>query len=257
MTDVPALVIENAPSDPVARLGDWLREAGLPLHVVRPHAGEALPETLADHTALVVMGGPQTAYASPGAPWFDAERKLMRRAVADRVPTLAICLGAQLLAQAYGGTVARAEAGPELGARLVARRDAADQDPLFAGVPFTPDVIGWHYDEITVLPAGATLLAASPRYPHQAFRLGARAWALQFHIEPDAEMISTWAAKDAPALRELGHEPDDVAAAAHAVLDDVAEVWRPFAQRFAALAQGRLEVDAATDPARRLAILGE
>ncbi|MGH3714454.1 MAG: type 1 glutamine amidotransferase, partial [Micromonosporaceae bacterium] len=253
MTDVRALVIENAPSDPVCRLGDWLTGAGLGLDVVRPYAGDPLPDSLTDHAALVVMGGPQAAYRDD-EPWFDAERKLMRRAVAERVPTLAVCLGAQLLAQAYGGTVARAAAGPEIGARLVARRDAADQDPLFAGVPFTPDVIQWHYDEITELPAGAVLLATSPRYAHQAYRIGARAWGVQFHIEPDAEMIDSWAAKDAPALAELGRTPEEVAEAAQAVLDDVAEVWRPFAERFAGLALGQGAADPATDPLRRLAI---
>src|SRR5690606_18167727 len=117
--------------------------------------------------------------------------------VSERLPTLAICLGAQMLAHAYGARVAVAEAGPEIGRRLVARRDAADSDPLFSQVPFTPDVIQWHFDEIVELPPGATLLAASPRYAHQAFRLGPRAWATQFHIEPTAAMIRRWAAKDA------------------------------------------------------------
>ena len=49
-----------------------------------------------------------------------------------------------------------------------------------------------HRDEITELPARAVLLAASPRYPHQAFRVGPVAWGLQFHIEPDAAMVAGW-----------------------------------------------------------------
>lgn len=255
MTDA-ALVIENSPSDPVCRLGDWLTAAGLPLTMVRPHAGDTLPETLDGYAGLVVLGGGQSAHHEP-EPWFDAERKLLRRAVADRVPTLAICLGAQLLAQAYGGRVAVAEAGPEIGPRLVARRDAADADPLFAGVPFTPDVLQWHFDEITELPAGATLLATSARYANQAFRVGPRAWALQFHIECDAAMLRAWADEDAEVLDELGHEPDEVVRRCVRVLDDVAEVWRPFAERFAGLASGELEVEADRDPLRHLRVLGE
>ena len=73
------------------------------------------------------------------------------------------------------------------GPALVGRRDAADGDPLFKWVPLLPDVLQWHRDEITELPLGAVLLAASTRYPHQAFRLGDRAWGLQFHIECDAD----------------------------------------------------------------------
>jgi GMP synthase-like glutamine amidotransferase len=122
----------------------------------------------------------------------------------------------------------------------VARRDAADADPLFKYVPLIPDVIQWHVDEITELPLNATLLAASTRYPHQAFRLGDRAWGLQFHIECDVEMIVGWAAEDAATIDELGYDPDAVVVATAEVLPDVEEVWQPFVARFAALALGTL-----------------
>ena len=68
-----------------------------------------------------------------------------------------------------------------------------------------PDVIQWHHDEITELPAGAVLLAASTRYPHQAFRLGDRAWGLQFHIECDPAMIADWAKRQRDRARRAGH----------------------------------------------------
>ncbi len=92
---------------------------------------------------------------------------------------------------------------------MVGKRDKADQDPLFKWVPLMPDVLQWHHDEITELPLGAVLLAASTRYPHQAFRLGDRAWGLQFHIECDTAMIADWA-KDSATLAELGYDPDVV-----------------------------------------------
>ncbi|MBX6356729.1 MAG: type 1 glutamine amidotransferase [Micromonosporaceae bacterium] len=239
-----ALVVQNGAEDDVRRLGEWLTEAGLDLAVVRPYAGEALPDDLAGHAALVVLGGPQHAYpdqaGQPGAPWFPALEGLLRKAVRQRVPTLGICLGAQLLATAHGGSVELSTAGPEIGPRLVGKRDAAEQDPLFARVPLAPDVVQWHHDEITELPAGAVLLAASTRYPHQAFRIGERAWGLQFHIECDTAMVADWARSDAQTLADLGRDPDDVVAAADAVMVDMEEVWQPFAARFAALAQGKL-----------------
>jgi GMP synthase-like glutamine amidotransferase len=234
------LVVENDPTDGACRLGDWLAEGGLELVVVRPHAGEELPADLDGFAALVVMGGEQDAYpgpdGAPGAPWFPALERLLRKAVRGRVPTLGVCLGGQLLATAHGGTVERSPAGPEIGARLVARRDVADSDPLFAGVPFAPDVLQWHRDEITELPAGAVLLAASTHYPHQAFRLGDAAWGVQFHIECDIEMIAEWASGNLDVLAELGQDPIDLLEACDAVMGDVEEVWRPFAKRFAALA---------------------
>jgi GMP synthase-like glutamine amidotransferase len=239
-----ALVIENDPSDDLRRLGDWFAEAGLELTVVRPHAGDPLPETLDGYLALVVLGGDQSAYPNaagqPGAPWFPAVEGLLRKAVRHHVPTLGVCLGGQLLAAAHGGLVERSTSGPEIGPGLVGRRDAADGDPLFKYVPLLPDVVQWHSDEITELPIGAVLLAASSRYPHQAFRLGDRAWGLQFHIECDAEMIADWTRTDGATLDALGYDAEAVVAATAEVLPDVEEVWQPFAARFAALALGTL-----------------
>lgn len=250
-----ALVIENDPSDHLGRLGEWFAEAGLPLTVLRPHAGEALPESLDDFSALVVLGGHWSAYpdadGTPGAPWSGQLEGLLRKAVRHRVPTLAVCLGAQLLARAHGGLVERSPSGPEIGPALVGRRDAADSDPLFRYVPLLPDVLQWHGDEIVELPAGAVLLAASTRYPHQAFRVGDRAWGVQFHLEPDAGMFAEWARDGRRQLDDLGIDAEVLLAAVADILPDIEEVWQPFAARFAALAQGELAT------ARTLPLLGE
>ena len=230
------LVIENDPTDDIRRLGDWLTGAGLDLEVCRPYRGDPLPESLDGYVALVVMGGAQNAHPKPDgsrdAEWFPTLEGLLRKAVRYGTATLAVCLGAQLLATAHAGTVERSAAGPEIGPRLVARRDAAERDPLWAPVPLSPDVIQWHHDEITELPLGATLLAASTSYPHQAFRLGSRAWGVQFHPECDRDMIARWVADNEA-------DPGLVDACA-AVLPDLEEVWRPFAGRFAAIALGTL-----------------
>lgn len=258
-----ALVIENDPSDDLRRLGEWFTEAGLDLTVLRPHAGDPLPETLDGYLALVVLGGDQSAYPDvagrPGAPWFPAVEGLLRKAVRHHVPTLGVCLGGQLLASAHGGLVERSTSGPEIGPGLVARRDAADHDPLFKWVPLLPDVVQWHSDEITELPIGAVLLAASSRYPHQAFRFGDRAWGLQFHIECDVDMITRWAASDAAVIAELGYDADAVVLAIAEILADVEEVWQPFAARFASLALGTLPDADIPNPGtiRTLPLLGE
>ena len=245
-------MIENDPTDDIRRLGDWLTEAGLELAICRPHRGEPLPDTLDGYSALIVLGGDQNAYADeqdqPGAPWFPALESLLRKAVRFKVPTLAICLGGQLLATAHGGVVERSASGPELGARLVARRDAAESDALWKYVPFVPDVLQWHYDEITHLPANAVLLAASTAYPHQAFRLGERAWGTQFHIECDTAMIADWASTNS----DLGDDAQAVVDHCAELMDDIADVWQPFAQRFAAVARGELS----TSLARTLPLLG-
>jgi GMP synthase-like glutamine amidotransferase len=222
------------------RLGEWLADAGVRLDVVHPYTGEELPTDLSGYEGLLVLGGPQAAYPDehgvPAAPWLPATKALLRAAVAAGLPTLAVCLGAQLLAEAFGGRVRPGVHGPEIGARLVAKRDVAAQDELFGLVPFTPDVLQWHDDEIAELPPGAVLLASSTTYPNQAFRMGERAWGLQFHIETTPEQVTEWAEEARDRLTALGLDVDRAVRRAVAVHDDLADVWRPVAQRFAALA---------------------
>ena len=228
------LVVVPSETAPPARLGEWLRDAGLDLDERHLALGDALPADLSGHDGLLVTGGQQSSL-DDGATELEPVRALLRRALADDTPTLGICLGAQLMAQAGGGRVRVGADGPEVGAGLVARRDAADTDPLFAPVPLSPDVVHWHHDEISELPPGATLLAAGVRYPHQAFRVGRACYALQFHVETTPEIVRRWAHDDAPGVASTPFDAATVAERAAAVHPDVAEVWAPFAARFADL----------------------
>jgi GMP synthase (glutamine-hydrolysing) len=230
-----ALVIQHTAAEPPARLADWLLEAGVLTEVARPYEGAPLPAGLAGYAGLVVLGGPMSVRDDAGFPWLAGTRQLLRDAVAAGTPTLAICLGAQLLAEACGGRVAPGPEGPEYGPALVAKRDVAATDPLFGPVPFTPDVMQWHQDGVAILPPGAVLLASSPRFATQAFRLGAAAWGLQFHLETTPEMVKAWAAADAGALAQAGVDPGRVLARLDEAHADLTEVWQPFTHRFADL----------------------
>lgn len=254
------LVIENDPGAPVARLGEWLAESGLRLTVLRPHAGDAIPSVDGDlgTDGLLVLGGEMGAHDDRQAPWLPALRGLLRAAVTRELPTLGVCLGGQLLAAANGGRVAPNPSGPELGAQLVAKRTAAATDPLFGGLPITPDVLQWHFDAIISLPPGAVQLASAPACEHQAFRLGRLAWGLQFHIETTPEIVETWARADASQL--AGYNLQLIVERARHAHEDIAAAWAPFAAAFAAAvkdpaavskARGRQVATAApiTDPA--------
>jgi GMP synthase-like glutamine amidotransferase len=135
----------------------------------------------------------------------------------------------QLLALAAGGRVARHPVGAERGFGLVRRADAAVDDPVFRTVPFLPDVVHWHSDEVNVLPPGAVALARGEHTEHQAIRVGANAWGLQFHVEVDETMLVRWAEAD-------GLDPGFVVPFPAEV--DLERTWRPSAESFARIVRG-------------------
>ncbi|MCW2539701.1 MAG: guaA [Frankiales bacterium] len=224
------LVIESGSDNPVGLLGQWLRDTGATLDVRSGPAGE-LPADLSGYGGLVVMGGSMGAQDDAIAAWLPDTRRLLSEAARAQLPTLGVCLGAQLLAAAVGGRVEVA-AAPVIGAQLIAKRQAAANDVLFAELPITPDVLQWHFDEITRLPAAAVLLASSPATEVEAFRIGGRAWGIQFHIETTPELVQDWAAEDIDRIKPFYDVPA-ILERARAVHPDLAEVWAPFAAAFA------------------------
>lgn len=243
-----ALVIEHGATVGPGTFAEWLPAAGVELDIVRPYLGDVVPTVVgpgtSGHAALIVMGGKMGAYdddeGRPQSPWLPDVKELLRLSVASGLPVLGVCLGGQLLAEACGGRVQRCSAGPEIGTRLVYRRDVSAGDPLFGSAPFTPLVVQWHSDEIVQLPPGAVLLASSPAYAHQAFRVGERAWGLQFHVETPAETVRSWAADDDADLRAAGLDPDRLVAEVVEALPEIAQVWRPVLERFAMLTRTTL-----------------
>jgi GMP synthase-like glutamine amidotransferase len=234
------LVVVVHHTDPPARLGQWLREAGLDLDERHLSAGDELPASLDGFDGLVVLGGPQSALDDESAsPELVGVRELLRQALAADIPTLAICLGAQLLAQVGGGRVREGIDGPEVGALLVAKRDAADDDPVFGPLPLTPDVIQFHHDEISELPTGATLLASSPMYANQAFRVGRHVYGLQFHIETTPEVIHEWAERDEVGVAASPWDRETICRLSDAAHPHIEAAWSPFAARFADLVRAR------------------
>ncbi|MDX3195469.1 type 1 glutamine amidotransferase [Streptomyces sp. MN03-5084-2B] len=238
------LIIQPDASDPPGPLGDWLTEAGAELDVRLPPETE-VPADLDGYRAVVCLGGGMAAEDDAKHPWLADVRRLLAKAAAKNLPTLGICLGAQLLTVATGGRVEVAPDGPEVGPHLVSKKDAAWTDPLFADLPLVQDVLQFHTDAITRLPPGAELLASSPRYAHQAYRLGRCAYGVQFHIETTPAVVESWAA-ECPEEAEFarpGALEHEKLVTVHA---DIEETWRPFAHRFVKLAAGELEAAVAS-----------
>ena len=194
--DSPLLVLQHIACEPPAAFEDELRSRGLDLVRVELDEGEPLPDWR-EFPAIVVMGGPMGAYEDAEHPWLAGEKRLLRDSVEGGVPVWGVCLGAQLLAAALGARVYPGER-PEVGMLPVELTPAAAGDPVFADAPGSFPTLQWHGDTFD-LPAGATLLASSPAYPNQAFRVG-RSYGLQFHIEVPLELATEWG--EVPAYAE-------------------------------------------------------
>ena len=227
-----ALVVQHHPSEGLGWFQEWLPAASLDVHPIHPYLGHRVPSSV-EGDALIVLGGPMGCMDDDRATWLPAVRSLLRTAVDDGVPTLGICLGAQLLAAATGGYVEPGATGPELGLGTV--QIASDDDLLWAG---PMPVVQWHFDAITSLPPDAVALGSSARYENQAFRLGDVAWGLQFHVEATTAMVQEWADNDAAALREAGHDAGDVVAQVAFAESVLTATGEAFAHRFAKLVTG-------------------
>jgi GMP synthase-like glutamine amidotransferase len=229
------LVVRNDATDPVGLLGQWLQAAGLELVDLRADAGDPVPSRVPDGIdAIVSLGGAMSATSDAEARWLPAERALLRDAVEREVPVLGVCLGGQLLTVALGGLV-RPAVVPEYGLVQLDLTPAAADDPLFDTIAPGSPVAQYHGDEMAELPARAVLLASTPACPHQAWRIGETAWAVQFHPEIDAATLADWAGSDAQTLAREGTSPAEVTAGLAARELEVAAVWEPFAAAFAAV----------------------
>jgi GMP synthase-like glutamine amidotransferase len=205
MPDV--LILQHADWEVTGAYGAMLAERRLQGHVVRPDLGERLPD-VRGFAAVIAMGGPMSV--NDDLRWLPAEKRLIADAISADIPYFGTCLGAQLLAAALGARVVK-DGPPEYGLQPVSITPEGAGDPLFAGLPESLSVFQWH-GETFELPAGGICLARSDDYPNQAFRIGRRAYGLQFHLEVTPELLDTWLAvpqcRD-EARQHLGHDADE------------------------------------------------
>ncbi|TWV20166.1 type 1 glutamine amidotransferase [Streptomyces albidoflavus] len=228
-TATTALVIQNFPRGGPGRWAPWLAAAGVTPVLVRAYDGEPVPRRL-DHAALLVLGGGYLPDEDDRAPWLAPTRALARQALDEGTPYFGICLGGQLLAQVAGGEVRGEHGRPEFGSTPLRLRPDSAGDPLFSGLPPRPTAIQNHVDAITRLPEGARWLAESEGCPYQAFRVGERAWGVQFHPEAEAAGILRW---NEERLRRYGYEREALHRDALADQPGAAEAWGAVAGRFA------------------------
>jgi len=168
--------VENA-----GALEQWAEKRGFTLVQTRTYLGESVPNT-DDFDMLLIMGGEQSAGSLEQYPYLKKEIALIQKAYDRSLPILGICLGAQLIAIAFGGSVEKASE-KEIGFFPISLTEQGEKDPLFEGFSPMFDVLHWHADAIAALPSQAVLLASSAQCAVQAFRMGKKVLGFQFHVE--------------------------------------------------------------------------
>lgn len=225
------LVVQNGSGGGPGRFGDWLAAGGVSLDVVHAYAGAPLPGRL-EHDGVMVLGGGYLPDDDLRAPWLAPTRALVTEALERRAPVFGICLGGQLLAQVAGGTVRGAHGEPEFGSTPLGLRPEAGGDPLFRDLPEGVTAVEHHVDAVTALPPDAAWLMESERCPYQAFRVGDRAWGVQFHPEAGADRVRSWRPER---IRALGLDHAELVRRAERDEAAAEPVWREVARRFASV----------------------
>lgn len=170
-------VLQHAPFEGLAGLAPLLEDKGAIVHTTPFYDGAQLPP-LGSLDLVIAMGGPMSVNDEAEFPWLRDEKQFLRDAIKRGVPVLGVCLGAQLIANALDARVYR-NAQKEIGWFPI---EAVDGPGDVFRFPETLEVFHWH-GETFDLPAGAVHLAQSEACKHQAFQVGRRTLALQFHIE--------------------------------------------------------------------------
>ncbi|HZT45033.1 MAG TPA: type 1 glutamine amidotransferase [Gaiellaceae bacterium] len=178
------------------------REAGHAYEEWDPAWGKPLARALEAYDAVFVFGGTMHPDTDDENAWLRDENVLVQELVERGVPTLGICLGAQLIAKAEGSAVYPLPGGPETGWVPVDLTEAGRDDPVVGVLPKRFDALAVHVYTYDV-PERAQVLVAGPRC-NQAFRLGERAWAIQFHPEATLETVRGWLfdGRDVPGDRD-------------------------------------------------------
>ncbi|GAA1930296.1 glutamine amidotransferase [Microbacterium aoyamense] len=150
----------------------------------------SLPDDVFDRYSGFVVGGSPFNVTDPESSKTDVQRRLegdlerIARAAADeRTTAMFTCYGIGVVTRMLGGEVSRAY--PEdTGPVTVELTSDGRADPLFGGLADRFTALTAHKEGAGSVPPGGVLLATNAGCPVQAYRVGERLYATQFHPEP-------------------------------------------------------------------------
>ena len=231
------VILQHARAGLPGLIAEVLRERRLTIDTRFPVEGDALPASPAEFDGLVVMGGFMSANADDVCPHFPALLALLRASAEQSRPVLGVCLGAQLVARAWGGAVHESRA-KEFGYHGLERTPEAAEDPLAGALPTRCHVMQWHADTFD-LPPGATLLLRGVDGLNQALRIGEAVYGFQCHLEVTEAMLRDWSTEEAHAtgrdpaalMAEIGGQYAEYGRTAAAAARELAGRWVDLVER--------------------------
>jgi GMP synthase (glutamine-hydrolysing) len=227
-----ALAIVHQPDAGPGVFADEMRERGVELHEwTLSERGSAPPREIADYDAVLTFGGAMHADQEDRHPWLRFEKDFLAAMLDDGMPILAVCLGTQLLADAAGG-VARRASEPEIGWFEIEVTEEGAADPVIG--PLAPSFTGFQWHSYEALPPEGAAILARSRVCHQAYRIGDRAWGIQFHAEVTPADVAHWIddyRADEDAVR-IGVDPEALRATTEERIADWNRLGRELCGRF-------------------------
>lgn len=178
--------LQHVPFEGPANVGRWLEEQGHNIETTHWYRDQEPPE---DHAPdlLVILGGPMNIYQEDCYPWLAAEKRYLHCMIQQGAGALGICLGAQLLADVLGGSVV-SNGEAEIGWYPVHRCGSIPPESPLCVLDDSLMAFHWHGDRFHP-PPGSSLAYASDACDAQAFSVGDRIVALQFHLDYSAASI--------------------------------------------------------------------
>ena len=166
----PILILQNDRHEGAGTLANLIDARGLEQRSILGSGADYAKLPSDAFSALVVLGGAQSAYETDRYPYLSGQMQLCRDFIGEGKPVAGFCLGAQLLACAVGGEVVPGKS-KEIGWYDLMLTEAGANDPLMEGHPRKLLSYHFHGDVIAKVP-GAERLAYSDMTECQLFRYG-------------------------------------------------------------------------------------
>lgn len=141
---------------------------------------DCFPVDLSACDGYLITGSQFSVYDD--IPWINKAKQLIRELYQEKIPTVGICFGHQLIAESLGGKVNKAT-DKGWGVGILAWNTENDIEWMGENVLGSFSLCASHQDQVTVLPMDAKLIASSDFCPIAGFQVSDHFLSFQGHPE--------------------------------------------------------------------------